>query len=137
MRGVLWESIHQTLIARQHEGKVCAKTTFICMMTIIAHQKQSTGICSILCLKAETAHRSRTEEACSMLPQSKLRKPIHADSSGIYLFVISGNVLASWTKWRRRRITQTEGHIGLYASIRQLLGILRTYGALRFVNRAH
>ncbi len=41
MLGVEWGSLHQTLMDRQHEGKPCAKTTFICNMTLISHRNQS------------------------------------------------------------------------------------------------
>ncbi len=72
-----------------------------------------------------------------MLAQPELRKPIHAGSGGIYLLVISGNARASWTKWRKGRILQTEGHTGPYTLNKHRLGLLGIYGVLRSVIRAH
>ncbi len=72
-----------------------------------------------------------------MLPQPELQKLNHAGSGGIYLLAISGNARASWTKWRKRRIPQSEGRTGPYTLKKQRLGLLGTYGALRSEIRAH
>ncbi len=71
-----------------------------------------------------------------MLAQPELRKPTHAGSGGICLLAISGNARASWTKWRKRKIPQTEGRTVPYTLKKQRLGLLGTYGALTSVIRA-
>ncbi len=70
-----------------------------------------------------------------MLPQPELRKPTHAGSGGICPLAISGNAHASWTKWRKKTIPQTEGHTVLYRLKKQRLGLLGAYGGLRSVIR--
>ncbi len=70
-----------------------------------------------------------------MPPQPELQKQTHAGSGGICLLAITGNARASWTKWRKKRIPQTEGRTVLYRLKKQRLGLLGTYGAQRSVIR--